>query len=488
MIGPAAGLVALLLLVALILSPSSLLVRVSAGSPVDPAVTGRATTAPAVPPGRVVTPSGEPALREPDSGALAAAALADLLQRRDEAVRSGRAEGWSLGAEDSFEVVTALPVTGFASSVVPDSVVALDGDEPGGATGRTGADRDGADGARADGVDAAEGEWQARVETSYELAGGPAVVRTDTVRLDPPGPGEADWELVSWAPFPQQGEIGTAAPWDLGPVRAVVGERAVVLSWHDEAALDPSGAPSTDRDAGWGPQVLSWADTGAVAVDSYLGNGWPRLSLVLVPATPEQYDALVPGPAPESDDVFAAVTADVETPDGGGDVVVLNPSVRDQLADETWQVTVTHELVHVASGAIHGDEQEIWLAEGLADLVGWSSVVPGRVDRDVVAARLLERVADGSADLADLPDLDDFGSDDSDVVGDAYEGSWLAALLLQDEVGTDALLDAYAAASTGEGSTRERTDAALLEATGEGREAFRARWAEYLRGLAAEPR
>ncbi|WP_340294615.1 hypothetical protein, partial [Aquipuribacter hungaricus] len=376
--------------------------------------------------------------------------------------------------DGALAVLRSLPVTAFESSVVPGTLAPTD---------------DGADGtpdSATDGsADAAGARWQARVETRYELAGAVAVVRSDTVLLAPAPAGS--WQVVSWVPHPAPGEVGTVAPWDLGEVHASVGERSVVLSWTDPAVVDDGSVPSQAlQDAqAWGARAAGWADRGATVVDSYLGTGWPRSTLVLSPATTEQYDALVPGPVPARPDVFAAVTTDVATPTGGGDLVVLNPTARPELVEETWQVTVTHELVHVASGARYGDSQEVWLAEGLADLVGWSTVVPSTASREDVAGRLLDRVAAGAADAGSLPSAEDFTAADPEVVGDAYEGAWLAALLLQDELGVDGLLEVYAAASGPTEDPAGRTDGALTAATGQGREAFQTRWSGYVGALAA---
>lgn len=485
-LGPAVGLVVLLLLLALLVRPASFAVSIGPADPPAPVVAGP-SAGPSIPPaagGQAAPPRQDPAqpsqpvpVEPPEQGVEALAALADLLLRRDAAVVSGDPAGWTAGSPDptdattpdgSFVVLTSLPVTRFESSVLPDTLQTVE--------------------AVADPVvpsdPAAEGDWQARVETEYELAGATAVVRTDTVTLAAPSDG-LGWRVTSWQSYPSQGEVGTAAPWDLGQVQATVGARGVVLSWADPATPDDGSVPPQRvQDAqAWGGRVSSWVERGAVVVDSYLGTGWPRASLVLAPATTAQYDALVPGPAPERPDVFAAVTTDVTTPEGGGDLVVLNPTARAELVDETWQVTVTHELVHVASGARFGDGQEVWLAEGLADLVGWSDVVPATVDRRTVAGRLLGRVADGTAGVPELPVAGDFTAADPDQVGDAYEGAWLAALLLQDELGVEALLALYQDASDGPGSGRQRTDAALRAATGEGREAFQARWAAYLTTL-----
>ncbi len=489
---PAVGLVALLLLVAVVASPGSFLVRVApvvddAGAPATP-------DAPAPPVGLPAPPRDDPVPQQAERAGSDAvtSAFEDLLELRDEAVATGDADDWTsttaeevLGRE-SFTALSGLPLTRFESSLVPGTLLAGDVGDVGDA-----------------------GAWSARVETVFELAGGPVVERTDTVTLAPvtsepvtsapvtsapvtsarvtlaptvsggvsPG-ADSTWQVRSWTPYPEQGELGTAAPWDLGPVHASVTERAVVLSW-----VAPEGTPADA--ATWGAQVGGWADAGAVTVDSYLGTAWPRVSLLLVPATVEQFVALVPGPRPAVDDVYAAVTTDVDTPDdGGGDLVVLNPTARSELVAETWQVTVTHELVHVASGARFGDEQEAWLAEGFADLVGWSALVPATVEREVVAARLLERVATGAVDASALPAAQQFGDPDPDVVGDAYEGSWLAALLLEDELGTEGLISLYTAASQGTDDARGRVDAALLAATGQGRDAFEARWGAFVVDLA----
>jgi hypothetical protein len=101
-------------------------------------------------------------------------------------------------------VLTSLPLTRFESSVVPDTLMPV-----------------------ADPV--AGADWQARVETLYALAGATPVVRSDLVLLDAPSDG-LGWRVVSWTSYPSQGELGTAAPWDLGEVHALVGDRGVVLS------------------------------------------------------------------------------------------------------------------------------------------------------------------------------------------------------------------------------------------------------------------
>ncbi|MFC5382283.1 hypothetical protein [Aquipuribacter nitratireducens] len=474
----AAGVLVALVLVVAVLTPRALVVDVArapeaaeaaggdgaavgtAGRPV-PSVPA-APTDDAPPP---TLPSTEaPAGAGPDPDAVARedvlAALGSALQRRDRAALAGvDPAGWQAagGDEASYRALTGLPVTRFTSAYVADSLA------PEGAEGTAG--------------------WTARVRTTYGLGAAVPVERLDTVRLE----GSAGaWRPTGWQPWPEEGAIGTSAPWDLGPVAAFQGERSLVLAWLATGAGQP-GPRTAEEATAWARQVAGWADTGSVTVDSFVGTGWPQVSLVLAPATTAQFEALTPGERPGTEEVLAALTTDVTTPEGPGDVVLLNPTARGDLVPDTWQVTVTHELVHVAAGARWGDDQELWLAEGLADLVGWSTVVPGRVDRELVAARLLSRVGRGEAAVDRLPPPEAFAGSDPDTVGDAYEGAWLAALLLQDEIGTDALLELYAAASdpTAGADPVARTDAALRAATGQGRDAFEQRWGDYVTALAA---
>ncbi|WP_336922685.1 hypothetical protein [Aquipuribacter sp. SD81] len=472
--------VGVLLLVALVSSPTSLLlVRAEPAPPVAApraVVPSEAVDAAA---GRPVPEPTEPEVRAPAPEVPSPvdsveAALEAALDARDGAVARRTPGGWTAagGSDADFRIVLSLPFTRFESEVVDDALEPVGDADP-----------------------AAAGEWTARVRTTYSLDGTLAVQRQDTVTLrrgaepaDAEGAlaGADRWRVVTWEPWPAEDALGTPAPWQLGPVAVARGERGLVLAWPEAPAGEAEVAAATT----WAQELAGYVETGAVVVDSYLGTGWPRDSVLLAPATPEQFAALVPGERPDGDGVFAALTIDVTTVDGTGDVVVVNPGARAELTDDTWQVTLTHELVHVASGALYGDTQELWLAEGFADLVGWSTVVPGRVDRELVAARLLSRVRSGDAAATVLPPREAFSEGDADVVGDAYEGSWLAVLLLEDEIGTDALLDLYAQASDESvaETAEERTEAALLTATGQGREAFEQRWSAYVTALSADAR
>lgn len=472
----AAALLALVVAVPLLLGPGAARFDVGmAGDAPQPVVAGSAI--PVLPaPDR--DPRAEAAAQEQAARASALAGATALVADRTAAVAARDATSWVDSASDAataaaeFAALVSLPVTAFEIRVVEEAVER---------------DRDVLTGV-------GPGTWRGRAVTTYQLGSSLAVRREDSFSLLPDADG--GWRLSGWAASPQD---GATAPWQLGPVAHVEGPRAVVLSWPTaQEQTDTPGdlAAATERAA----QAASWTATGSELVDGVLGKDWPRTSLMLVPGTGSQYSALVPGEQPLVDNVYAAVTADTVTVSGTGDVVVLNPAARSELQPETWQVTVTHELVHVASGAVHGDGQPLWLSEGVADLVGWSEVIDEPAERDLVAGRLLDRVlaGDGPRSLAGQPE---FTATDPEVVGDAYDGSWLAVLLLQDRLGRDGLMDLYAATSSGDGAPvdgapddrtpedrtpEDRFDAELVARAGLDTASFEALWLQYLAGLAAD--
>ena len=424
---------------------------VAAGSP-TPGATGPAGAGP--------RPSDAVAARE---AAAALTGARGLLQRRTAAVATQDGGLWSSAGTDpdaasrEFAALASLPVTRFEVRLAEGTLERA---------------RNGTDGGSGGGT------WRGRALTTYRLGESLTVRREDTFDLVPAGAG---WRLGSWTPYPSDGAV---APWQLGPAATAVGPRAVVLAWPtaDEVA---DGGTDLVRAAGRAEQALAWVEAGSGVVDGVLGTAWPRTTLVMVPGTGEQYGGLVPGEQPPVDDVYAAVTADTATVGRTGDVVVLNPGARGELDEGTWEVTVTHELVHVASGALHGDGQPLWLSEGLADLVGWSGLITRPADRDRVAGRMLDRVLAGQGPAA-LADREQFTSDDAEVVGDAYDGSWLAVLLLEERLGREGLLSLYAATSSGDGTPEERFDAALRRQAGVGTADFEQQWLAYLAQLAAD--
>ncbi len=157
--------------------------------------------------------------------------------------------------------------------------------------------------------------------------------RRHLVRPGGSGTGRADGHRAARRPFLGRRLAGAL-------VAAVPGARR----GRDRGPVGPGGGARDPGGARCGPRVARPRRRGRRAGGPGLGRAGHRLgrpgcgrrrllpgdglaatTLVLAPATTEQYDALVPGPVPDRPDVFAAATTNVRTEEGGGDVPGSTP-------------------------------------------------------------------------------------------------------------------------------------------------------------------
>ncbi len=368
-----------------------------------------------------------------------ATAVDALLARRDAALASADAAAFAATVADpttpegrrqvaSFRAARALRATGVAHDVVPpvDDPSAVD------------------------------------VTLRYRVAGVDRADRTATVRYAVQRAGSG-WRVVSEAPT----GADAAPPWLAMPGLAVRrGEHAVVAGTAGDEALRAAVA-TVDR--ALPPLRAVW-------------SGTPRSTLVLVPDTAAEADALrgTPGPAVGA----VAATTDGPTAADGlatGDRVVLDPDARRRLTATGRDVVLTHELVHVAVRASRPGTAPVWLAEGYADHVGYARAgLPHRT----LAAPLLAAVRAGTAPTA-LPGAGDLDPGVTDIeVG--YLASWQAAETVADLVGESGLR-ALVRACTGPGgeeAAQQRCDAAMPRVLGLDRAALTRRWQQRLAALA----
>jgi hypothetical protein len=171
-----------------------------------------------------------------------------------------------------------------------------------------------------------------------------------------------------------------------------------------------------------------------------------------------------------------AIAAVTTTTDGSGGPrsashVYLNPPVFDPLGPRGQQIVVSHEAAHVALDAAT-TSVPMWLSEGLADYV---ALVDSDLPVAVLAAqiRALVREEGPPAGLPGRAELDG-GNED---IGAWYESAWLAAALIAEEHGEDALLELYRVAGEDGGTAR-----AFREVLGTTERAFTKAWrAELVR-------
>lgn len=191
--------------------------------------------------------------------------------------------------------------------------------------------------------------------------------------------------------------------------------------------------------------LLRLVEAAASEVGAVLpGSGAPSPLLVVAPGTASQFADLVADPYD-----YAAIAAVTTTADGSVRSqspvqVLLNPPVFDRLGPVAAGVVLAHEATHVVTGAT-SVRLPLWVAEGFADYVALrDGDVPVRVaaGRAIAAAR-----RDGVP--RELPSAADFATD-APGLGRAYELAWLAFRVLDQRVGTDATVDFYRAAVSGD--------------------------------------
>ncbi|MFP5335624.1 MAG: peptidase MA family metallohydrolase [Actinomycetes bacterium] len=251
--------------------------------------------------------------------------------------------------------------------------------------------------------------------------------------------------------------------WDLGPVQVSRGERSLALGTAPEADLQ---------------RYAEETDHAATHVDTVWGTEWPRTVVVMVPATQEEMARLLLRPDDAGLEQIAAVTTGEVGLDQAGtsaDRVIINPAGFAQLGPLGRRVVLAHEITHVATRATTAEAVPIWLSEGFADYVAYAGT---GVSTAVIAQDVLDRVRSGDGPVA-LPTSVDFDPRRGDIAP-AYSGSWLAARLVAERWGEDALVALYRSVASG-----TPTSQALPEVLGVDEQTLTQEWLAYLEELAS---
>ncbi|WP_437106426.1 hypothetical protein [Streptomyces sp. enrichment culture] len=300
----------------------------------------------------------------------------------------------------------------------------------------------------------------ASADLSYRVEGHDRspVTTARTLRLSRDADGR--WTVDSDRPARKSGQ----QLWDQGPVRAVRGERALVLGvGQSEAEL---------RD------YAGLADRAVPAVSDAWGPDWTRRVVVLVPESLEGMAGLLGSPASSYRGIAAVTTGETGTGERApADRIIVNPDAFGLLGDPGRQVVLTHETTHVATRAHTSAATPLWLSEGFADWVGYRG--GGRAPAEI-APELAHAVRRGEVPAA-LPDDADFGfSGDADRLARAYESGWTACRLIADRWGEERLGAFYRAV----GAHRRREGAvedAMARVLDTTPEEFTARWRDHVR-------
>lgn len=200
---------------------------------------------------------------------------------------------------------------------------------------------------------------------------------------------------------------------------------------------------------------------------------WRGRLVVEAPRTSEQFEAAAGMDAAAASAIAAiTTTADGSSRTDSAAQVYLNPPVFDPLGPQGRQIVLSHEATHVAMDAL-SDAAPHWLSEGFADYVALAET---DLPTSVLAAQILALVSEDGPPRR-LPGRVEFDSANEDI-GAWYEAAWLAAKLVADRYGEDALLELYdRAVETGEA-------AAFRQVLGVSKAEFTDSWAEHLVELA----
>jgi hypothetical protein len=296
--------------------------------------------------------------------------------------------------------------------------------------------------------------WAPKVELAYALAGveqSPAVVTQVLTFVHR----DAGWFVAADDDLAEAGHPTPRELWDFGPVVAVRGRSSLVLS-HPEHAVAAAG-------------LTGEVDDAVTDVTSVWGPDWARSVVTVIPGSQQEMTALV-GDALALDRIAAVATASSTEP-VRGQRVVINPDNLDLLGLQARGLVIRHEIVHLATRGATSPDAPAWLVEGFADYVGYlGSGVPLRS----AAADLATAVQRGDIPSG-LPDAASFHGD-SPRLGQAYQEAWLACLLLAERVGQQGLLRFYRTAA----SDPAMLEAAMNDVLGTTYRQFVEDWQKYL--------
>jgi hypothetical protein len=273
------------------------------------------------------------------------------------------------------------------------------------------------------------------------------------------------WVIAADDDFAAAGLATARALWDSGPVVTHRGAHTLVL-----------GHPGSEQLLA---QIAEVVDAGVPRVSAVWGDDWAETVVVLVPADQDELDVMLGGTTDLSQ-IAAVATAELTDFDGGyhpvGNRVIVNPPNFAKLGRLGRQVVLTHEVSHVATRKATGPDVPTWLAEGLADYIGYLEVP---VPLTTAARETKVAVEEGRIPAA-LPADTDFDGSNPDLPM-AYETSWLAFRLIVDTHGLEAALRFYrtVGASRNAGATLA-VERAFESELGTTTAAFTAAWQEHL--------
>jgi hypothetical protein len=186
--------------------------------------------------------------------------------------------------------------------------------------------------------------------------------------------------------------------------------------------------------------IQATVEAAVPAVSAVWGDRWSRYVVVIVPSSAAEFFAQTGETAQATTQVAALAVSDGADPVTGvvyGQRLIVNPAALTRLSDIGRQITIRHEITHIAAARATTAATPQWLVEGFAEYV--ANRGSGQSVR--TAARELGADVQRGKLPATLPTPDMFATDGESA--QAYQGAWLACRLIATRAGTAGLVHLY---------------------------------------------
>ena len=414
---------ALAAITALVVGAAVVVPRVLPGGDARRTAAGSGST-----PGQVVGSGG----REVTDPATRAAAVDRMLAARGSSVTRDAASAWNRtqirnATAPAFSRLAALPITVWRYEVVSLDAAGTESDV----------------------------NLVVRVHMRYDIDTHDAIVREKVTLRH----GAAGWQVAT-----ETNESPRLQPWDLGTLSVVHGKRSLVIGIDQRATVLR--------------RYASIADSVTPDVAAIWGKDWNQHPVLIVPKSVGQLGRALDQTEKFLTD-FAAVTtgeSGAAPPDKTAYRVWTNTPGLSDVGELGREIILRHEITHVATGAPQTPSVPLWLEEGFAEYVGYSTT---NVPQRTAWTELVTAVRKGTEPTS-LPDEDAFHAGAIDL---AYESSDLACRLVAEKYGQAALVRLYRLVRAGTGSEAENLESALTAVTGYGTTAFVKIWRARMAGL-----
>jgi hypothetical protein len=259
------------------------------------------------------------------------------------------------------------------------------------------------------------------------------------------------------------GGVSWQGPWDFGPLDVLRGTHSLVLGHPDNAAALR--------------RLEATVDSAVPAVSAVWGDAWSQDVAVVVPSSDEELAAQAGQASDVTLDIAAVAVSDGQDPLTGtvyGQRLIVNPAALARLSAIGQQITIRHEVTHIAAAKATTAASPQWLVEGFADYVG--NLGSGQ-PVTTVATELRADVLHGKLPTT-LPSQSAFATNGESA--QAYEGSWLACRLIAQRAGQPALVRFYRLVGASAADSDGAVEAALQRVLHETTRQFTAQWRAYL--------